>query len=93
MSGTYFVEGHRPKTSVQDEETLTFNYHGCATVEEAMAKAKEFFEKEQDLGLAVIYRKELDGTSEGVKFIYKDEDGTFEEFPLYWNSCDRCCED
>jgi len=93
MSGKYFVEGHRPKTSVQDEETLTFNYHGYETVEEATAKAKEFFDKERDLSLAVIYRKEPDGTSQGVKFIYKDEDGSFEDFPLYWNSCDSCREE
>lgn len=93
MSGQYVVEGHRQKTSVQDDDTLTFDGRVYDTVEEATAKAKEFFEHEQDLSLAVIYRKDPDGTPQGVKFIYKDEDGTFEDFPLYWNSCDRCCED
>ena len=92
MKGDYFIEGHRPRTTVDDEETSTVNDHGFETLEAATAKAKEFFDREPDLGLAVIYRREPDGTSQGVKFIFKDEDGTFQDFPLYWDSCDRCCE-
>jgi hypothetical protein len=92
MSVKYFVEGHRPKTHLEDEETLKIGGLGCETIEEATLKAKELFEKEQDMGLAVIYKESPDGTREGVKFIYKEDDGAFEDFPLYWGSCDRCFE-
>lgn len=92
MSVKYFVEGHRPKTNLEDEETLKIGRGGYETIEEATLKAKDLFEKEQDLGLAVIYKESPDGTREGVKFIYKDEDGAFEDFQLYWGSCDRCFE-
>ena len=65
---------------------------GYETIEEATLKAKDLLEKEQDLGLAVIYKESPDGTRDGVKFIYKDEDGAFEDFQLYWGSCDSCFE-
>jgi hypothetical protein len=64
----------------------------CATLEEATLKAKDFLNKDKDLGLAVVYEQNPDGTREGVKFIYKEEDGTFEDFPLYWGTCDTVCE-
>ena len=92
MSVKYFVEGHRPKTSLEDEETLKTDQRGFETIEEATLKAKDLLEKEQDLGLAVIYKECPDGTRDGVKFIYKDEDGAFEDFQLYWSSCDSCFE-
>ena len=92
MSGRYSIEGHKSKTRLEDEETLAFNRQGFKSLEEATANAKEFFAQDQDLGLAVIYKQEPDGTSAGVKFIYKDEEGTLEDFPLYWGSCERCNE-
>lgn len=92
MSITYFVEGHRAKASLEDEETLKLDRRGFETVEEATLEAKDLLEKEQDMGLAVIYKEGPDGSREGVKFIYKEEDGTFEDFPLYWGSCDECFE-
>jgi len=92
MSVKYFVEGHRPKTTLEEEETLKTDLRGYETIEEATIKAKDLLEKEQDLGLAVIYKESPDGTRDGVKFIYKDEDGGFEDFPLYWGSCDGCFE-
>ena len=92
MSVEYFVEGHRPKTNLEDEETLKIGRWGYETIEEATLEAKGLCEKEQDLGLAVIYKENPDGTREGVKFIYKEEDGTFEDFPLYWGTCDTVCE-
>ena len=92
MSAKYFIEGHRPKKSLEDEETLAIDREGYETLEDATIKAKDFFEKESDLGLAVIYKEHPDGTREGVKFIYKEEDGTFEDSPLYWGACDTVCE-
>jgi hypothetical protein len=92
MRVKYFVEGHRPKTNLEDEETLKICGLGYETIEEATLQAKDLFEKEQDMGLAVIYKENPDGTREGVKFIYREEDGAFEDFQMYWGSCDRCFE-
>ncbi len=92
MSAKYYVEGHRPKTALEDDETLKIGGLGYETIEEATLKAKELLEKEQDMGLVVIYKEGSDGTREGIKFLYKEEDGAFEDLPLYWGSCDRCFE-
>ena len=64
----------------------------CETLEEATLKAKDFLNEDKDLGLAVVYEQNPDGTREGIKFIYKEDDGTFEDFPLYWGTCDTVCE-
>jgi len=90
MSHKFFVEGHKPKTKLGDENTLVIDHEGYETVEEATTKAKEFFDKEKDLGLTVIYKEDPDGSREGVKFIYKDADGKLEESTLYWGCRERC---
>ncbi len=92
MSESYFIEGHKSKTRLEDEETLVLNRQGYTSLDEATAKAKELFAHDQDLGLAVIYKREPDGSAAGVKFIYKDEEGTLEDLPLYWGSCERVSE-
>ena len=92
MSDSYFIEGHKSKTRLEDEETLVINRQGYASLEEATAKAKELFAQDQNLGLAVIYKRESDGSAAGVKFIYKDEEGTLEDLPLFWGSGERCGE-
>jgi hypothetical protein len=92
MSVKFFVEGHRPKTSLEDEETLKVKSDVYATLEEATLRAKDILNEDKDLGLAVVYEQNPDGTREGVKFIYMEEDGTFEDFPLYWGTRDTVCE-
>ncbi|MBM3293038.1 MAG: hypothetical protein FJY82_00785 [Candidatus Aminicenantes bacterium] len=92
MNTIYTIAGHRPKSGLGDEETLALQREGFPTLEEATARAKEIIEGDKDLGLAVIYEHRPDGTSEGVKFVYKNEDGAFEDFPLYWGSCESCSE-
>jgi hypothetical protein len=92
MSHKYFIEGHKSKTKIEDEETLVFDRESFKTVEDATTKAKEYLEKEKDISLTVIYKEDLDGTREGVKFIYKDEEGKLEESTLFWGCGDRCFE-
>jgi hypothetical protein len=92
MSKKYFIEGHKSKTNLEDENTLVFDGESYETVEKATAKAKEYLEKEKDVSLTVIYKEDLDGTREGVKFIYKDEEGKLEESSLFWGCGDRCFE-
>jgi len=90
MSRKYFLEGHRPKTQLDDENTMIFDGEGFTTVEEATARAKELFEQKTELGLAVIYQEEPDGTRHGLKFIYRDDEGKLEESSLYWGAGDVC---
>lgn len=92
MSKKYFIEGHKSKTKIEDEETMVFDRESFKTLEDATTKAKEYLEKEKDLSLTVIYKEDPDGTREGVKFIYKDEEGKLEESSLFWGCGDRCFE-
>jgi len=85
MSGKFFIEGHKPKQSLEDENTLLIeSEEAYPTVEEATAKAREYFDREQDLGLMVVYTMDAEGTKEGVKFIFKNDEGQLEETDLYW---------
>jgi len=90
MSKKYFLEGHRPKTQLEDDNTLIFDGEEFATIEEATARAKKHFEERKELGLAVIYQLEPDGTRHGLKFIYRDDEGKLEESSLYWGAGDVC---
>ncbi|MGB8952525.1 MAG: hypothetical protein WCC06_07650 [Candidatus Aminicenantales bacterium] len=80
MSEKFYIEGHKPKTSIDDEETLIIDRdQSFETLEEATQKAKEYFEKKKELGLTVIYKEEPTGMKEGVKLIYRDDEGNLEE--------------
>lgn len=92
MSERYFIEGHKSKTKLEDEDTLVFDGESYETLEKATAKAKEYLEEGKDVSLTVIYKENLDGTREGVKFIYKGEEGKLEESSLFWGCGDRCFE-
>jgi len=92
MSKKYFIEGHKSKMNLEDENTLVFDGEGFETVEKASAKAKEYLEKEKDVNLTVIYKEDADGTREGIKFIYKGQEGEIEESELFWGCGDRCFE-
>jgi hypothetical protein len=88
MSGKYILEGHKPKKDLEDEDTVAFDARAFPTLAKATAKAKELLEKDQTLGLTVIYEEAPDGTREGIKFIFRNEDGTFEDAPLFWGGGD-----
>jgi len=85
MTNKFFIEGHKSKQSFEDENTLVFESEETfPTVEEATEKAREYFDKEKDIGLMVIYTLDAEGTKEGVRFIFKNEEGQLEESDLYW---------
>jgi hypothetical protein len=83
--GKYYVEGHKSKADWEDESTLVIESgQGFDTLEEASTKAREYFEKEKELGLTVIYQQDALGTKEGVKFIFRNDEGDLEESALFY---------
>ena len=85
MKENYFIEGHKSKTSYEHEETLILDDKKTYTSEEkATAKAKEYFEKDQTLGLIVIYKKIGLSEKASIKFIHLDMDGALEEINAWW---------
>lgn len=85
MRDKFFIEGHRSKQSFEDENTLLIeSKEAYSTLEEASTRAKEYFDQEPDLGLVVVYTIDAEGTKEGVKFIFKNDEGELEETELFW---------
>lgn len=85
MTGKFFIEGHKPKQSFEDENTLIVeSEEAFPSIEEATVRAREYFEQEKDLGLMVIYTLSAEGTKEGVRFIFKNTEGELEETDLFW---------
>jgi hypothetical protein len=85
MKGTFYIEGHKSKGGWDDETTLILqDDRGYGTLEDATAKAKEYFEKEKDLHLAVIYQEDKMGTKEGAKMMFRGEEGELEESLLFY---------
>lgn len=85
MSMEYIIEGFKSKTTIDEEDTKLFDFNQeFLTLDEAAAKARELFEKDKQMGLAVIYKHSPTGDHQGLKFIFKDKEGVFEEADLYW---------
>jgi hypothetical protein len=85
MSRKFYIEGHKSKENWEDENTIIIeSSESFKTVEEATIKAREYFDKEKDLGLMVIFKKGNLGSKEGVKFIFKNDEGSLEESLLFW---------
>jgi hypothetical protein len=83
--GKFYVEGHRSKTGWEDESTLIVPAEqGYDTLEEATAKARGYFEARSELGLAVIFQQDAEGTKEGLKFIFRNDEGGLEESDLLY---------
>ncbi|MEW5901735.1 MAG: hypothetical protein AB1715_09765 [Acidobacteriota bacterium] len=83
--GEFYIEGHKSKENWEDENTMVFQTEaGLTTLEEATARAKDYFEKEKDLGLTVIYQQDDDGTKEGIKIIFRNDEGELEESCLFY---------
>lgn len=85
MKGKFFIEGHKSKGGWEDESTLILeDDKGYGTLEEATTRAKEYFEKEKELHLAVIYQEDDEGSKVGAKMIFRGEEGDLEESPLFY---------
>jgi hypothetical protein len=85
MKGKFYIEGHRSKGGWEDESTLILqDSKGYSTLEEATGRAKEYFGKEKDLQLVVIYQADNSGIKEGAKMVFRGEEGELEESPLFY---------
>ena len=85
MKGSFYIEGHRSKSGWEDENTALFEGNtGFDTLEKATAKAKEYFQKEKDLHLVVIYKQDMLGVKEGARMIFRNDEGHLEESNLFY---------
>jgi hypothetical protein len=85
MKGQFYIEGHKSKADWEDENTALFEGDtGYNTLDEATAKAKEYFEKENDLHLVVIYKQDKLGVKEGARMIFRNDEGQLEESNLFY---------
>jgi hypothetical protein len=85
MKGPFYIEGHKSKTDWEDENTRLFEGDTeYVTLEEATAKAKEYFEKRADLHLVVIYKQDALGVREGARMIFRNDEGQLEESNLFF---------
>jgi hypothetical protein len=85
MSRKFYIEGHKSKENWEDENTVIIEgSEGYSSLEEARIKAKEYFDKEKELGLMVIFKEGREGSKEGVKFIFRNDEGSLEESDLFW---------
>lgn len=91
MKEKFFIEGHRSKTSYEHEETLILDdKKAYASEKDASAKAKEYFEKDENIGLILIYKKTGLGEKTGIKFIHRDMEGALEEIDSWWEPIKSC---
>lgn len=85
MKGPFYIEGHRSKTDWEDENTALFEGNtGFESLEDASAKAREYFEKEKDLHLVVIFKQDELGVKAGARMIFKNDEGDLEESNLFY---------
>lgn len=83
--GKFYVEGHRSKSGWEDESTVIVPAaEGYDSLEAAAAKAREHFDKEKAMGLAVIYQQDAEGVKEGLKLIFRNDEGELEESDLFY---------
>jgi hypothetical protein len=91
MKTKYFIEGHKAKTDYSYEDTLILDdENSYASEEDAINKAKEYFEKDENLQLIVIYKGLKMSPKHGTKFLFKDKEGNLEIVDSWWKQ-DSCC--
>jgi hypothetical protein len=85
LKGKFYVEGHRSKSDWEDESTVIVPAEtGYDTLEEATAKAREHFDTQKEMGLAVIFQQDAEGTKEGLRFIFRNDEGELEESNIFY---------
>jgi hypothetical protein len=91
MKEYFYIEGHKSKTDYGVEETLILDdSRAYASEETALSKAKEYFEKKDELGLIVIYKGVKLGDRYGSKYIFRNQEGMLEEVDNWWSD-HSCC--
>lgn len=81
MRKKFFIRGYKKKANfpiLYDDETYS--------LEEASAKAKEYFEKIGPLSKVIIFEQEKGGKEKAAKFIVKSEVGKLEEIGYWWET-------
>jgi len=85
MKGKFYIEGHKSKSGWEDETTVILqDDKGYSSLEEATTKAKDYFDTDKELHLAVIYQKDQEGTKEGAMMMFRGEEGELEESRLFY---------
>ncbi len=83
--GKFYVEGHRSKAGWEDESTLIVPAdQGYDTLEDASARAREHFDTEKAMGLAVVFQQDAEGTKVGLRLIFRNDEGEIEESDLFY---------
>ena len=83
MQDKILIEGHRPKSALEDEETLVIPPgESFDSVSSAVKKAREYLKEKKDLGLVVVYREQPDGFKEGLKIVFRNDEGKIDETRL-----------
>jgi hypothetical protein len=92
MKEGYLIEGHRSKSGFELEDTLILDdQHLYPNEKDASVKAREYFEKDGNLDLVVIYRSGEPGGKVGVRFLFRDKEGHLGEVDSWWNSNFNAC--
>lgn len=91
MKVKYYINGHKSKTDYSYEDTLILeDKKAYASEEDALKKAKEYFKKDGNIQLIVIYKGLEMGPKQGTKFLFKDKDGNIEIIDSWWQQDTYC---
>ena len=91
MKAYFYIEGHKSKTDYDAEETLVLDdKHAYASEEKATAKAREYFDQNDEISLVVIYKGLKLGDRIGFKYLFRNQDGQVEEVDNWWSD-QTCC--
>lgn len=91
MQAKYFIQGHKAKTDYPYEETLILDdKKAYASEEQAIKKAREYFEEDENLQLIVIYKGLDMSPKQGTKFLFKDKEGNLEMIDSWWKQDTYC---
>jgi len=91
MKAKYYIHGHKSKTDYSYEDTLILEDEKTyASEEAAIKKAKEYFEKDENIQLIVIYKGLEMGPKQGTKFLFKDKEGNIELVDSWWKQDTYC---
>ena len=91
MKEYFYIEGHKTKSDYEDEKTLILDdSRAYASEETALAKAREYFDKNDELTLIVIYKGLKLGDRYGHKYLFRNQDGMLEEVDNWWSD-HSCC--
>jgi hypothetical protein len=91
MNTKYYIQGHKGKTDYSYEDTLILeDKNAYPSEEDAINKAKEYLEKDENIQLIVIYKGIEMSPKQGTKFLFKDKEGNIEVVDSWWKQESYC---